>query len=120
VPPHRLGCDNPNWWRSPLVRLLEDDQVFAHPWVRGELALGSLRDRTAFLELLESLPQVEPATDAAVLALVEQRRLLGRGVGWVDAQLLAACVNHPCRLWTRDRRLAAVAQELGVQWGPVS
>jgi len=92
--------------------------VFTHAWVRGELSLGTLRDRRGFLELLEHLPQVETVLEDEVMALIDRQRLHGRGVGWVDAQLLAACVARPCRLWTGDKRLAAVAQELGVSWEP--
>lgn len=99
-----------------LVRLLEDDGLLMHPWVLGELALGSIRDRKAFVGYLDCLPRLSPAPDADILALVESARLNARGIGWVDAGLLAACKAYPCRLWTRDARLAALAAELGLGW----
>ena len=101
-----------------LVRLLDQDQVFGHPWVRGELALGSLKDRSGFLEMLGLLPSVEIVPPEEVLALIDRHRLFGRGIGWVDAELLAACVARPCRLWTKDQRLANIAKELNVGWPP--
>jgi len=101
--------------REPrLERLLDDDQVLMHPWVRGELALGLLADRNKFLKLLSYLPALRPAKDENVFELIESAGLCGRGVGWVDAGLLASCLARPCLLWTRDSRLAAIAAGLGV------
>jgi len=103
-----------------LVRLLEDDQVFGHRWVTGELALGSLKDRNSVLEMLDVLPKVEAVPETEVMNLIDRRGLFQRGIGWVDAQLLAACVARPCRLWTKDKRLSEIAAELGVAWEPVA
>ncbi|OHE60700.1 MAG: hypothetical protein A2Z99_03375 [Treponema sp. GWB1_62_6] len=96
-----------------LVRLLENDQVLMHPWVRGELALGSIKDRLKFIDYLAWLPELRPVGDAEIMETVERRNLSGRGMGWVDAGLLAACLAWPCRVWTRDKRLADIAAELG-------
>jgi predicted nucleic acid-binding protein len=85
-----------------------------HPWVCGELALGTLKNRETFLALLASLPMSEIVPNDEVMSLVERRQLAGRGIGWVDTHLLAACLARPCRLWTNDRRLAALAVELGI------
>jgi predicted nucleic acid-binding protein len=93
-----------------LSALLEDARVLAHPWVTGELALGQLSRRDEILGLLHNLPQATVASEAEVRTLIESRRLFGSGIGYVDAQLLAATVITPgARLWTRDRRLEAVA-----------
>jgi hypothetical protein len=100
-----------------LVRLLEDDLVVMHPWIRGELALGSLASRERFLKLLDYLPALRPVKDQDVFALIESVRLAGRGIGWVDTGLLASCLAWPCKLWTRDARLATIARELGVAAG---
>jgi predicted nucleic acid-binding protein len=54
------------------------------------------------------------ATDVEVLRLIEDRRLWGRGLGWIDAHLLAAALVSHCRLWTLDKRLASAASELGL------
>lgn len=97
-----------------VVRLLESGQVLCHPWVVGELALGRLSRRAEILGLLSSLPHAPVATPREVLTLVEHHRLDGIGIGYVDAQLLAATRLEPgTRLWTNDQRLAAAAQRLG-------
>jgi len=96
-----------------LVSLLENDQVLMHPWVRGELALGSIKDRINFIDYLSRLPELRPANTPGIMELIEHFHLHGRGIGWVDAGLLAACLAWPCRIWTRDKRMADIAAELG-------
>lgn len=98
-----------------LAALLQDGYVLTHPWVIGELALGQLSQRTEILGLLHNLAQANVATDAEVLKLIESRHLFGLGIGYVDAQLLAATMlTAGAGLWTRDKRLAAVAAEFGL------
>jgi predicted nucleic acid-binding protein len=97
-----------------LATLLQEGEVLIHPWVIGELACGNLRNRSQVLELLRGLPAATEASDAEVLLLIERDRLMGRGIGYVDAHLLASARLSHCRLWTQDRRLAAVAQEKGL------
>ncbi|GMQ89845.1 MAG: type II toxin-antitoxin system VapC family toxin [Gammaproteobacteria bacterium] len=95
-----------------LAGLLDSAQVLTHPFVVGELACGNLHNRAEVLRLLQDLPQTPVARDAEVLFFIEQRRLMGRGIGYVDAHLLAAtALADPARLWTRDTRLADVAAE---------
>ena len=98
-----------------LATLLQEGEVLIHPWVIGELACGYLRNRHQVLELLQGLPTATVASDAEVLLLIEGDRLMGRGIGYIDAHLLASARLSHCRLWTQDRRLAAVAPEQG--WG---
>ena len=96
-----------------LSRLLEDHQVLTHPFVVGELACGALADRNEILSRLKCLPSVPAATHSEVLFFIERNRLTGLGAGYVDVHLLAAAaLAPPTRLWTRDRRLAAVADGL--------
>lgn len=98
-----------------LTSLLQDGQVLAHPWVIGELALGHLTHRREILRLLQNLPSAVAATDAEVLAMIENRHVFGLGIGYVDAHLLAATLlTAGARLWTRDQRLAVVAAKLGL------
>ena len=101
-----------------LAAALENSEVMIHPWVIGELACGNLRDRHHVLDLLRSLPAATVATDAEVLRLIEQEQLMGRGIGTVDAHLLASARLSRCRLWTNDRRLRNLALELGVGMQP--
>ena len=97
-----------------LATLLQDGKVLIHPWVIGELACGNLRNRSQVLELLRGLPAATVASDREVLLLIERDRLMGRGIGYVDAHLLASARLSHRRLWTQDRRLAAVAEEQGL------
>ncbi len=98
-----------------LAARLDRAEVLMHPWVVGELALGHLVRRTEVLGLLSNLPAAVVATDAEVRALIDRDALFGRGIGYVDAHLLAATMLTPgTRLWTHDKRLATVAVERGL------
>jgi predicted nucleic acid-binding protein len=98
-----------------LVDLLEDAQICVHPMIIGELALGSLHDRSAVLWLLGNLPSTAVVSHAEVLRLVEFRTLYGIGLSLVDAHLLAALLlSDGISLWTRDRRLRLTAKRLGI------
>ena len=98
-----------------LAALLGTGMVVVHPFVVGELALGNLRQREAVLTALADLPQVSVATDAEVLRFIDRHGLFGRGVGYIDAHLLAAVrLTAGAELWTNDRRLHRVGYELGL------
>jgi len=98
-----------------LIALLNGGEVLGHPFVMGELALGNLRGQDIFLTALGALPQVVVASDEEVLHLIDRQTLFGRGIGYVDAHLLAAArLTAGTKLWTRDRRLQAVATHLGL------
>ena len=101
-----------------LMTLLNGGEVLGHPFVLGELALGNLRQRAAFLSDLQDLPQATVASDDEVLGLINRQTLFGRGIGYVDAHLLAAArLSADGKLWTHDRPLQAVAAELGLATG---
>lgn len=97
-----------------LAAHLRNAEVGCHPFVIGELACGHLEKRQEILALLGALPRMPLAAHHEVLALVEKRRLMGSGVGWVDVHLLASALLAGARLWTLDRRLAAVAGSLRI------
>jgi len=98
-----------------LAGLIDRRQVLVHPFVIGEIALGAIRTRAAVLAALGELPSSPIASHAEVMRMIEEHRLYGRGVGYVDAHLLAAVrLRRAALLWTRDRRLHAIAGELGV------
>jgi len=81
--------------------------------VLGELACGNLKNRREVLRLLADLPGAPIATDAEALKFIENRALMGRGIGYIDVHLLASvALDGTARLWTRDKRLAALAQDL--------
>ena len=98
-----------------LVAILDDGGVLVHPVVIGELACRSIRNRQEVLGLLAALPRAIVAENDEALALIESKKLMDRGLGFIDVHLLASTALTPeARLWTRDRRLSVVASELGV------
>jgi len=100
---------------AALADLLNRGRVLAHPFVIGELALGSLHQRHVVLGALRDLPQATVATDGEVMGFIDRHALHGRGIGYVDVHLLAATqLSADARLWTRDRRLLDAAVKLGV------
>ncbi len=100
---------------ADLRDLLDAGGIAGHPMVVAEIALGSLRARSQVLELLDLLPALPVAAPEEVRALIDRRQIFGRGIGYVDCALIASCLLAPgATLWTRDRRLRAVATELGL------
>ena len=99
---------------SEMIERLTARDILIHPFVIGELACGTLPDRSV-LQRLDDLPQIVSATHDEVLSLIESHRFMGRGIGYIDAHLLASVIHDgSASLWTRDRRLAQVAEELGL------
>jgi len=98
-----------------LVSLLDEGLVLMHPFVLGELACGQLIDREGLLGLLRDLREAAVATDAEALGFIEQHKLMGKGLGYIDVHLLASTVlEGEARLWTRDKRLTRVSDEMGL------
>jgi len=98
---------------AELATLLLGTQVLMHPFVVGELACGNLQNRQEVLSLLDRLPGSKFASHYEVRYFIEQNRLMGCGIGYVDAHLLASAALTPgSKLWTTDLRLAAVAADL--------
>ncbi len=96
-----------------LVNLLEGNAVIMHPFVVVEIPCGSLGDRSLILDLLQHLPMAVGAESHEVLRYIERHSLHGKGIGYVDVHLLASAAIGGTKLWTRDKRLHAVARELG-------
>jgi len=101
-----------------LATLLQQAQVLCHPFVVGELACGRLRRRLEVLDLLARLPAAPLPSHAEALAFIERRRLMGRGLGWVDVHLLASATLSGQPLWTLDRALSTAASSFGLAWWP--
>ena len=107
---NHLRCPN-----SELTACLNAGSVLSHQMVIGELACGNLSDRARFLSRLNALPAVETLSGAEVLSLIDTRGLMGRGIGYVDANLLGSALAHgDAVLWTADGKLKRIADELGI------
>lgn len=106
-----------DYFRGELPQLgpvLARGEVYAHPWVIAELALGTMRDRAIRLAALDQLDEAVVASVEEVRQIVERHRLHGRGIGLVDAQLVGSALLTSCSLWTLDRRLRSAAADSGV------
>ncbi len=98
-----------------LRKQLDSACIVTHPFLIAELALGSLRERAKTLALLEGLPRLRVAQLEEVRQMIEARSLYGKGIGLIDAHLLASIFITPStRLWTRDKALRRTAEALGV------
>ncbi|MBW1982579.1 MAG: PIN domain-containing protein [Deltaproteobacteria bacterium] len=95
-----------------LEELLLDAKVVCHPFVIGELACGNLRNRDEFLDLLQSLPMTPTVLFNELLYFIDTHSLMGKGLGFVDANLLASAHLSGIPLWTSDKRLRSAATEL--------
>ncbi len=99
-----------------LEKLLFDGDVLCHPHIIGELACGNLKNRKEIIGLFQSLP-VSPVVEfQEFLYFIEQNNLSGRGIGFVDIQLLASAQLGQVPLWTADKRLKAVAADLDLSY----
>jgi hypothetical protein len=95
--------------------LLDAEEVCTHPFVIGEVACGNLRNRREIIALMHALACVQKVDDDEMLFFIERHRLNGRGVGLIDLHLLASCLVERCLIWTADRRLRAVAEEMKIE-----
>jgi predicted nucleic acid-binding protein len=95
-----------------LVALLEKSLVVMHPAILGELGCGSIPNRAEFLAHWLTLPRLAGVSFEEAMALLEKRKLWGRGLGWTDIQLLASALISRSMLWTRDRLLLDAAAKL--------
>jgi predicted nucleic acid-binding protein len=99
-----------------LKQLLENDDVATHPYIILELALGSIANRAQFLKNMALLHHMPVAEIAELRELIEQRRLFRRGIDVTDIHLIASVLfSQSIRIWTRDRRLGELAEELGIR-----
>ncbi len=95
-----------------LREVLEAGEAVCHPFIVGELACGNLKNRAAIIALLELLPSAAVLQHEEVLAFIEARKLMAKGLGYVDMHLLASALLGGIPLWTLDERLDSVAAEL--------
>lgn len=96
--------------------LLNDAAVACHPFILGELACGSIRNREEILSLLRVLPMTPVVPVDEVLFFIDRNNLSGKGLGLVDVELLASALLADVPLWTSDRRLKTEASRLGIAY----
>ncbi len=109
-----IWIDHFRYGDADLRKIIEDDRLLCHPFVVGELALGSLRERDAVIAFLASQREAVIATHAEVMTVIERHSIFSMGIGYTDAHLLTSTLlDRRSSLWTRDKRLAAAAQKVG-------
>jgi len=102
---------------AELVKLMQAGVVCCHPMILAELACGNLQNRKQLLGLLGDLSGCVVAKHDEVMRMIEQDALMGKGIGFVDAHFLASCLlTRETQLWTHDKRLANIAQQLGISY----
>lgn len=101
---------------TELASLLNEGRVLCHPFIIGELACGNLKDRAMILSFLQWLPMSIEAEHEEVLYFIENNRLMGKGIGYVDAHLIASAVLTGVPIWTLDKKLAQVADGLQIKY----
>ena len=98
-----------------LEDALKSSKVVTHSMIIGELACGNVSNRVSQLAEWDDLPKADALEDEAVRAHIESKRLMGRGIGFIDAHVLCACLlNDGTLLWSRDKSLRALAMEFGI------
>lgn len=106
----------PNILLSPL---LAEGLAALHPFVFGELALGGLPSQSEIAVKLLTLPRPQMASPSEAAAFISWAQLTGTGIGYVDAHLLlAAKLEADGYVLTKDKKLAAQAERLGVAHTP--
>ena len=101
---------------AELATLLNHGKVLCHPLIVGELACGNLKDRSVILSFLQLLPMSIEAEHEEVLSFIENKRLMGKGIGYVDVHLLISAILTDVPLWTLDRKLAQVSDSLHIKY----
>jgi hypothetical protein len=102
-------------FKAELERLIASDQLCTHPFVIAELACGYLPDRQQTLLEFDKLPALPAMGVADVRYMLETRCLFSKGIGFIDAQLIASCITaHGTQIWTIDKHLGRVAESLGL------
>lgn len=105
-----------NKGNAGLEKSLNDGEVMCHPFIIGELACGHLNNRAEILSLLQTLPMAVCAEHEEVMKFIEDFRLMGKGLGYVDICLLSSARLTGVPLWTFDKKLAHVSSKLGLSF----
>ena len=104
-------------YAAELDRLLDKEEAAGHDLIYGELLIGDPGGRSPLLQSYRLIHRIAEVRHEEVVEFVCANKLYGRGIGWIDAHLLASCLVAAVPLWTADQRLTAMADELGVNYG---
>jgi predicted nucleic acid-binding protein len=99
-----IGLENP----------LNDGDVVCHLFIIGELACGNLSNRSEILSLLRALPLAKHAEHEEVMHFIENYKLMGKGLGYIDMHLISSAILSKVPVWTLDKKLKEVSSKLGL------
>jgi len=103
-------------YATEFEELLGRGEVSGHDFVYGELLIGDKGGRKQLLADYAQMHQAPMVAHGEVVSFVRDRRLHGRGIGWIDAHLLASALVAGLKLWTADPRLGLLAEELRISY----
>jgi predicted nucleic acid-binding protein len=109
-----IWIDHLNKSNAELIKLLKSNRVCVHPFIIGELSCGNISNRDEILSLLKALPRAEPALEEEVFTLLDNKKLFGIGLGFVDVNLIASALIHGVKIWTYDKSLKKIAKKLDI------
>jgi predicted nucleic acid-binding protein len=99
-----------------LANLLNDGMVLCHLLIVGELACGNLKDGKEILSYLQLLPTGIEAEHEEVLSFIENKCLMGKGMGYLDVHLIASAVLTGVPIWALEKKLAQAADSLHIKY----
>ena len=99
-----------------LEELLNSTDVAIHPFIIGELACGTIKNRDEILNLLQTLDSSPEISLKELLRFIDLNKLQGKGIGCIDVHLLASSLLSDCKLWTNDKKLHNIAQKIGIAY----
>lgn len=99
---------------TQLRNLLNDGDVVCHHFIVGELACGNMKNREEILSLLGDLPMAIQANHQEILKFIEIKKLMGKGLGYIDVHLLASAALSNSALWSLDKKLKDIALEMNI------
>ena len=103
-----------------LVRLLEQGLVACHPFIIGELACGNIKNQYEIMNLLNDLPSIDALDHCDIMDFIEYRKIMNKGIGYMDVHLLGSALVSETPLWTFDKALRKIANELCVEYNSKS
>jgi predicted nucleic acid-binding protein len=99
-----------------LAQLLEQGLVACHPFIIGELACGGIQNRREIISLLYHLPSTDILDHSDIIEFIEYRKMMNKGIGYIDVHLLASALVSETPLWTFDKALKKVANQLSIEY----
>ncbi len=95
-----------------LLELLRNKQILMHSSILGELISGNIQNRAKTIFDLKMIPFISEPEREKIHDLIESKKLYGKGLGWVDFEILASCITEKCSLYTHDKMLKKVYSSL--------